>query len=173
MTHHASSAAAHAHLALIVLISSMAISSMTNHALAQAPASLRCASLLTAAELQKAVGEAFESVGADVKNPGETECGWFARTPGGVKTVSLQFYDRTYIANTPSKTVDGFYGMMSEPSATEKMTPLPGVGVKAVFVTGDPQNGAYVQLADGVARVVANNLTQSQVVAVARAVTTP
>jgi hypothetical protein len=63
--------------------------------------------------------------------------------------------------------------MMSEPSAVEKMSPMPGVGVNAVFVTGDPQNGAYVQLADGVARIVANNLTPPQVVAVARAVATP
>jgi hypothetical protein len=38
-----------------------------------------------------------------------------------------------------------------------------------VFVAGDPQNGAYVQLADG----VANNLTQPQIVAVARAVAAP
>jgi hypothetical protein len=29
--------------------------------------------------------------------------------------------------------------MMSEPSSVEKMKPLPGVGVNAVFVAADPQ----------------------------------
>jgi hypothetical protein len=89
---------------LIILVASLVIAPMTNGS-QEAP---KCASLLTPAELQKAVGEAFESVSADAKNPGETECGWFARTAGGVKTVSLQSYDRTYIANTPSKTVQAF-----------------------------------------------------------------
>jgi hypothetical protein len=41
------------------------------------------------------------------------------------------------------------------------------------FVATDPQVLAVVQRADGVARIVGNNLTKAQITAVARAVATP
>jgi hypothetical protein len=142
---------------------------------AQQPATHRCASLLTADEIQKAVGETFENVDTISRNPGSTECTRIARGPKGAKSVVVQFFDVTYIKSGPDgdNTVERFFTRMAAPSATEKVQPLPGVGLKAAVVTADPQRGAYVQLADGVARIVANNLTEAQVIAVARAVAAP
>jgi hypothetical protein len=111
-------------------------------------------------------------VGAETRD-GVSECSWYGKSAKGFKSLSLQFYDKAYIASSPSETIDAFFQMMAEPAGDEKMSPLEGIGVRAVLVTADPQAGAYVQLGNGVVRIVTNNLTRSQVAAVARAVATP
>jgi hypothetical protein len=55
----------------------------------------------------------------------------------------------------------------------KKREMLAGIGQKAAFLNADPQVLAVVQRADGVARIVGNNLTKAQITAVARAVASP
>lgn len=142
---------------------------------AQAPT---CMTLLTADELTKAVAAGFEDMGGRPRDAGETECPWMLRGGGGFKTVSVQFYDLQAVKASPtSPTLESFFEMIvssgEEAAAGKKREPLAGIGHKAAFVPTDPQVLAVVQRADGVARIVGNNLTRAQITAVARAVATP
>lgn len=137
-----------------------------------------CTTLLTGDELTAAIGEAMTDMGAQERSPGETECAWMLRGgTSGFKTVSLQFYDLRAIAATETASApDAFFELIvdsAEGVASGKREPLDGIGTRAVFVPTDPQGLAVVQRPDGVARIVANNLTRAQVVAVARAVAVP
>jgi hypothetical protein len=134
--------------------------------------------LLTADELTKAVGEAMTDIGAKTRAVGETECPWMLRGgTSGFKTVSVQFYDLQSIKASPSApTLEAAFEQIvaaGEGVASGKRQLVPGIGQKAAFVPTDPQGLVVVQRADGVARIVANNLTKAQIVAVARAVATP
>jgi hypothetical protein len=137
-----------------------------------------CATLLTAEELKTAVGATMENMGAQTRESGESECPWMLRGPAGFKTVSVQFYDLTMIkASTTVSTLPAFFEEIvsaAEGAASgKKREMLTGIGQKAAFVPTDPQVLAVVQRADGVARIVGNNLTKAQITAVARAVATP
>jgi hypothetical protein len=137
-----------------------------------------CMALLTGDELTKAVGMAMTDMGAKTRGVGETECPWMLRGgTSGFKTVSVQFYDLQFIKASPSaSTLDGAFEQIvsaGEGVASGKRELLPGIGQKAAFVPTDPQGLVVVQRADGVARIVANNLTKAQLTAVARAVATP
>ncbi len=146
-------------------------------AVAQTPPT--CMTLFTADELTKAVSAGFADMGGDVRGEGETECAWMMRGgSGGFKTVSVQFYDlRAVKANANAATLDAFFEQIVEGgeagAAGKKREALAGIGQKAAFVPADPQVLAVVQRADGVARIVGNNLTKAQITAVARAVATP
>jgi hypothetical protein len=145
---------------------------------AQAPAST-CMSLLTADELAKAVVAGFKDMGGRARSAGETECPWMlSGGTEGFKTVAVQFYDLAHIKASPNAaTLDLFFEQVvaaGEGMASgRKREALAGIGQKAVFVPTDPQVLAVVQRADGVARIVGNNLTRAQITAVARAVGTP
>jgi hypothetical protein len=146
--------------------------------LAQSNAALKCSTLLTAEELTKAVGEKMTDMGARERGPGETECPWMLRGgSSGFKTVAVQFYELSHIKASPTaSTPDAFFETIvsaAEGVASGKRELLPGVGQKAAFVPTTPQVLAVVQRADGIARIVGNNLTKAQVTAVARAVATP
>jgi hypothetical protein len=136
-----------------------------------------CAAVLTADEVKAAVGVAMEDMGPRDRSEGESECGWMARGAGGLKTVSVQFYDARAIKASPSaSTPDAFFEMIvsaAEESTSKKREPVAGVGQRAAFVPTDPQTLAVVQRPDGIARIVANGLNKAQTVAVARAVATP
>jgi len=137
-----------------------------------------CSTLLTAEELTKAIGEKMSDMGAKTRGPGETECPWMLRGGStGFKTVAVQFYDLAAIKASPTTpTPDAFFETLvsaAEGTAAGKRQMLPGIGQKAAFVPTDPQVLAVVQRADGVARIVGNNLTKAQMTAVARAVATP
>jgi hypothetical protein len=146
-------------------------------AVAQSP--VTCMTLLTADELTKAVGAGFADMGGETRGEGETECPWMLRGgSGGFKTVSVQFYDlRAVKANPSAATLAAFFEQIvaaaEDPAAGTKREALAGVGQRAAFVSTDPQVLAVVQRADGVARIVGNNLTKAQITAVARAVATP
>ena len=135
--------------------------------------------LLTADELTKAVSAGFADMGAQERDPGETECPWMLRGgSSGFKTVSVQFYDLRAVKSNPNaSTLDAFFEQIvaggEEAASGKKREALAGVGQKAVFVATDPQVLAVVQRADGVARIVGNNLTKAQITAVARAVAAP
>lgn len=138
-----------------------------------------CMTLLTADELTKAAGAGFKDMGGRPREEGETECPWMLRGgSGGFKTVSVQFYDlRAVQASQNAPSLDAFFEQIvaaAEGAASgKKREALAGVGQKAAFVPTDPQVLAVVQRADGVARIVGNNLTKAQITAVARAVATP
>jgi len=134
---------------------------------------LKCATLLSADELKAATGAVFKDMGPEARHPGETECSWMATGGSGFKSVSVQFYEPGYVNESPSKTLAAFFTMLAEPGEGQKAEPLAGTGVKATLVHADPQFLAVVQRADGVARIVANNLTKAQISAVAKAVATP
>ena len=145
---------------------------------AQSNAAPRCATLLTADELTTIVGEKMKEMGARQRGPGETECPWMlSGGSGGFKTVAVQFYELSHIKASPTaSTPDAYFEMLvsaAEGTASGKRELLPGIGQKAAFVPTTPQVLAVVQRADGIARIVGNNLTKAQVTAVARAVTTP
>jgi hypothetical protein len=145
---------------------------------AQSATAIRCSTLLTADELNKIVGDKMTDMGARQRGPGETECPWMLRGgSSGFKTVSVQFYEMSYIKASPTAaTLDAFFEMLvsaAEGTASGKRELLPGIGQKAVFVPTTPQVLAVVQQADGIARIVGNNLTKAQITAVARAVVTP
>ena len=95
----------------------------------------------------------------------------------GFKTVAVQFYDLDAIKTSPAApTLDTFFETLvsaAEGVASGKRQMLSGIGQKAAVVPTDPQVLAVVQRADGVARIVGNNLTKAQMTAVARAVATP
>ncbi len=142
---------------------------------AQAPT---CMTLLTADELTKAVGAGFKEMGGQARDAGETECPWMLRGGGAFKTVAVQFYDLTAVKASPaSPTLEAFFEMIvsggEAVAAGKKRETLAGIGQKAAFVPTDPQVLAVVQRADGVARIVGNNLTKAQITAVARAVAAP
>jgi hypothetical protein len=61
----------------------------------------------------------------------------------------------------------------AEATGSGKREMLPGVGQKAAFVQATPQVVAFFQRADGIARIVGNNLTKAQMTAVAGAVAAP
>jgi hypothetical protein len=138
---------------------------------------LPCAKVLSADEIRAAVGVALERLEPVDRGRGETECGWMARGgPGGLKTVAVIFYDQSAITQSASATGDAFFEMLvtgTEESLKVKREVIPGTGKHAAFVPADPQTLAVVHRADGVARIVANGLTKTQTIAVAKAVATP
>ncbi len=147
------------------------------HAQGEAAKPATCMTLLTAEELTKAVGAKMEDMGGQTRDAGESECPWMLRGGGSFKTVSVQFYDGQNIKASPSApTPDAFFELMvsaGEGVASGKRQLLPGIGQKTALVPTDPQLLVIVQRADGIARIVANNLTKAQITAVAKAVATP
>ena len=137
-----------------------------------------CSTLLTAEELTAVIGEKMKDMGARPRETGETECPWMLRGgSSGFKTVSVQFYDLNNIrTKSNAATPDAFFETLvssAEGVASGKREMLSGIGIKAAFVPTTPQVLAVVQRADGVARIVGNNLTKAQITGVARAVATP
>ena len=164
----------------ISLTSMIAVALVVSAAAAGAQTSVAtpaCSTLLTVEELTKAVGEKMTEMGARTRGPGETECPWMLRGGStGFKTVAVQFYDLDAIKTSPAApTLDAFFETLvsaAEGVASGKRQMLSGIGQKAAFVPTDPQVLAVVQRADGVARIVGNNLTKAQMT-VAQAVATP
>jgi hypothetical protein len=141
-----------------------------------------CSTLLTSDELTKAVGAAMKDMGARNQSAGESMCPWMLQGgSAGFKTVSVQFYEAAAIkagqVSTATTTVEAFYESVvagaEGMAAGKKRELLAGIGVKAAFIATTPQVAAVVQRADGVARIVGNNLTKDQITAVARAVAAP
>jgi len=153
---------------------------LSNIASAQPSAAVPvCATLLTADELTKIIGEKMTDMGPRVRESGESECSWMLRGGSkGFKTVSVQFYDVKAIKASPAApTLPAFFEQTvsaGEGAASgNKREMLTGIGDKAAFVQTDPQVLAVVQRPNGVARIVGNNLTKAEITAVARAVATP
>ncbi len=107
---------------------------------AAGPAVPACATLLTADELTKSIGEKMQDMGPRVRDSGESECGWMLRGGSkGFKTVSVQFYDMKVIKASPAApTLPAFFEQIvlsGEVAASgHKREMLPGIGDKAAFV---------------------------------------
>jgi hypothetical protein len=162
------------------MMAAAAVVLLSNSANAQPSAAVPfCATLLTADELTKIVGEKMQDMGPRVRDSGESECSWMLRGGSkGFKTVSVQFYDMKVIKASPAApTLPAFFEQIvssGEGAASgKKREVLPGIGDKTAFVQTDPQVLAVVQRPDGVARIVGNNLTKAELTAVARAIVTP
>jgi hypothetical protein len=167
-------------IASSLTMATAAVILLSNAASAQTSATVpACATLLTAEELTKAVGETMKDMGPRIRESGESECPWMLHGGStGFKTVAVQFYDLKVIkAATTASTLPTFFEEIvsaAEGAASgKKREMLPGIGQNAAFVPTDPQVLAVVQRPDGVARIVGNNLTKAQITAVARAVATP
>ena len=165
--------------ASLALVAASVLAFASTAAQAQKPAGKpMCATLLTADELAKAVVAGFQDMGADEREAGESSCPWMLRGgKDGFKTVNVQFYTLAAVKTSPmAPTAEKFFEMLvkaAEESNNKKRETLPGIGVAAAFVAADPQVAAFVQRADGVARIVGNNLTKAHITAVAKAVVTP
>ncbi len=155
---------------IAALTLAIAVSSAAAPAIAE---TLRCAGMLTAAEVKAATGTAFEDMGPDSRNPGESECDWMARGGGGFKSVAFTFYELKAIeeALIPADSPAEFYDLnvrSTEEVAGGKGEKLPGIGVRAVLIRNSEQLVLYVERADGLLRIVTNGLTNEQATAVAR-----
>ena len=94
------------------MMASAAVILLSNIASAQPSAAVPvCATLLTADELTKIIGEKMEDMGPRVRDSGESECSWMLRGGSkGFKTVSVQFYDMKVIkASTAAPTLPAFF----------------------------------------------------------------
>lgn len=138
-----------------------------------------CMSLLTADEIAKAVGEPFKDMGSETRRSGATGCDWAAGLgKPGAKSISLTFYDNVALKASPAyASPDAYFESIAETAekskGAAKREAIPGVGLKAVLVSTPPQLLLVVQRADGVGRLVGNNLTKAQMTALARAIAAP
>ncbi len=136
-----------------------------------------CAKMLPSAKLQAAAGTGFEVADARVEKSGELGCAWMRRGAGGFATVSVQFYDKKTIAGPDnSGTADQLYENIITPheqTSKAKREAIAGVGKRAALVPADPQRLIAIQRDDGVVRIVMNNLSKAQAVAVAKALVAP
>ena len=142
---------------------------------AQAP-EVTCAKMLPAAKLQAAAGPGFQVADARMDKSGELACAWMRRGNGAFATVSVQYYDKKYIASANAKTADAFWEDLIAPIETmnkSKREPISGVDKRAVLVPAEPQRLIIIQRDDGLVRIVMNSLSKAQAIAVAKAVAAP
>jgi len=152
----------------------IALAPMTTNA---QTADATCARMLPAAKLQAAAGVGFEPADARVEKSGELGCAWMRRGDGGFATVSVQYYDKKTIARPDNAgSADELYENIITPheqTSRAKREAIAGVGKRAALVPADPQRLVAIQRDDGVVRIVMNNLTKVQAIAVAKAVAAP
>lgn len=136
-----------------------------------------CAKMLPPAKLQAIAGAGFTPAEARVDKSGELECAWMRRGAGGFATVSVQYYDKKTIARPDnSGSADALYENIITPHEEQskaKREAIAGVGKRAALVPADPQRLVAIQRDDGIVRIVMNNLTKAQAIAVAKAVAAP
>ena len=141
---------------------------------AQVP--VTCGSLITDAELTKAVGTPMRAIGNDARGPGHTECKWMLAGQGAFKTLAVIFEDESALkaanAATAAKLFET-YVSSAEQTGKSKRSPLPGVGQRAAIIDVSEQTQVIVQRTDGVARIITNGLSRAQVTAIAQALMTP
>ncbi|MEO7548090.1 MAG: hypothetical protein ABIT82_06670 [Ramlibacter sp.] len=137
-----------------------------------------CMSLLTSDKLAKVMGATFKDMGNERDASGATDCEWSLR--GGtaaVKYLSVSFFDSTKIKASPAGLTDDSYFEAvvagAEKAGSSKREMLSGVGVKSAFVATAPQVQVVVQRRDGVARIIGNNVTKSEITALAKAIAAP
>lgn len=134
--------------------------------------------LLTSEVIARTVGETFKDLGSHLGRSGASDCEWSAGlgTPKA-KTLSMTFFDAVALKASPGYAgADEYFESVVagvESRAPGKREVLTGVGMKAAFVATAQQMLVAVQRPDGVARLVGNNLTKGQMLALARAVGAP
>jgi hypothetical protein len=140
----------------------------------QVPAT--CGSLITDAEITKAVGAAMRAIGNDTRGPGHTECKWMLAGQGAFKTLAVIFEDESALkaaqAATSAKLFET-YVSSAEQTGKSTRSPLPGVGQRAAIIDVSEQTQVIVQREDGVARIITNGMSREQITALARALMTP
>lgn len=152
----------------------MSATPLATPAQAQAPAT--CGSLLTDAELTKAVGTPMRAIGNGVRGSGHTECKWMLAGQGAFKTLAVIFEDDSALKAADAATAARLfetYVSSAEQTGKSKRSPLPGVGERAAIIEVSEQTQVIVQRTDGVARIISNGLSRAQVTAIAQALMTP
>jgi hypothetical protein len=138
--------------------------------------SAACAGIITADEVNAAVGDKMAAAGRSARGDGESECRWMLSGPQ-MKTLDVTFYEDRFLKTTPTApTLDALYERILsavEASGPTKREALTGVGERAAVVAGEPQSRIVVQRKDGIAVITASGLTRDQLTAVAKAVVTP
>jgi hypothetical protein len=146
-------------------------------ALAQGAAMPTCMTLLPSEVIAKAVGETFRDLGSEVSRSGASDCEWAVGLgTAAVKTLSVTFYDVVALKASPAyASADDYFDTIVKGAERRgaKSELVPGVGVRTTFLPTTPQTLVVVQRKDGVARMVGNNLTKAQMLALARALAAP
>lgn len=146
-------------------------------------APIKCAQVLTAAQVRAAAGGTLKVLAQLKAEAGVTECTWSRtgdpETSTG-PTIRMQFFDRTAISSNPLvSSSEGYYEMIASAAEEiagrkrEAVAGLTGAGKRAATVQGSAQILVLVQRGDGIARVVVGNLTKAQATAIARAISGP
>ncbi len=138
---------------------------------------LRCATVLTAAELAAITPQPEENGSVD-RGEGHSECSWKVRGAGESNTVSLTFWEpeATTQSLVPADSPEAFYEMLvksAEDTRGASRQALKGAGLRSALFRSDAQREVYVLSRAGVAHLVADGLTDAQVEAIARAVAAP
>lgn len=157
---------------LVALSLTFGLASATS---AQTPM-LRCAELLSAAQVKAIFGPSMADAMPRQHEAGESECVWRRGTGATAASLAVRFFDRQAIgSNSVARTLDSYYEMLvtaGEEVGDKKREAVAGVP-RAALIQASPQILVVVQRADGVARVVLGNLTRAQAVAVAKVIAAP
>ena len=157
-----------------------------SHAQAPAAATPTCVTLLTDAEVNKALG-AIPATEKKTLAPGSTSCSWARQSPlTGITTLSAGFVDLAGIKAFDKYTVESwgetwpttlprFYDRSVKVHADTTQThgeALPGIGQRASLFQGGAMTILVIQRADGIATIVGVNVSRKEALALAQAIVT-
>jgi hypothetical protein len=130
-----------------------------------------CAQLLTAAEVESAVGSGFQNLGQESSEPGKSGCMWLRESTPNPKAIQLRFQQGTTglpeLFEAQAKKAEDLHG--------NKREALSGIGVKAAMVPGAKPGAmivVVVQTKEGVAYLETDYIEPARAVALAKAIVT-
>ncbi len=143
----------------------------------RAEGSAPCAALLTAAEVQTALGVEVETVEPVEYSAGFTVCSWTKHSPEGQLGVNLSFFELEAIreAMVSAESIPEYFDLQvsskREESGAEPQN-LDGVGERAVVFSEEGLWIVMIELEEGFAHLAISpsDVARSQVEAMARAV---
>ena len=158
-----------------------------SHAQAPAAATPTCMTLLTDAEVNKALG-AIPAKEKKTLDPGNTSCSWARQSPlTGITTLSMGFVGLAGIKGFDKYTVESwgetwpatlprFYDRslkVQTDIAQTRGEALPGIGQRATLFAGGAMTTIVIQRPDGIATIVGVNVSRKEALALAQAIVTP
>lgn len=138
-------------------------------------ASIPCMRLLSAVEMDAAVGPGFENVGHEEPEAGRSECIWLLDRKPDPKAVSFTFWQRGAVADADLGAFFETQARRAEAVHANKREILAGIGVAAALVPGKKPGSMavlIVQTTQGVAYVETDYLERPQIIRVAEAIAT-
>ena len=161
---------------LLASIMTLALTPAASHA--QTPDAM-CAKMLPAEKMQAAIGKGMKTASAEIGKRAAVACAWMRRAPDPFATVSIEYYDKQFIAaSAPDNagTADRLYENLITPHEDRtklKRETIAGVARRAVLVPADPQRLVVIERDGAVLRVVMNGVSKAQATAVAKAIAAP